>query len=248
MRGMQSVSVIRLGASKSPPIKVPGNHPPRVSPILTSLSVAESIGGALRIKTIALARRLCLSILVLSYAVAGENLSDGGFYWWQALDLRDLDGAEVPLAGRWVVLGFLDTDCPVANAYLPVLNSLSQSFQDKGVRVIGVYADHTLKTERLREHAREFSIGFPVLQDRDHHLVRLSRVTYSSEVAVLDGSGSVLYHGRIDDRVGENGATRPKATQHDLKTVLNRLCAGEVGPFPTRQGFGCVLPNPVSQP
>jgi hypothetical protein len=170
------------------------------------------------------------------------------FSWWDDLDLRDLDGAEVPVTGRWVVLAFLDPECPVANACIPVLNSLSESFHGKGVRVIGVYTDHALGPERLRRHSGEFSIRFPTLQDRSHRLVRISRATYSSEVAVLDCSGAVLYHGRIDNRVGEDGATRPKATQHDLKRVLDCLHAGEAGPFPARQGFGCFLPDPGSLP
>lgn len=114
--------------------------------------------------------------------------------------------------------------------------------------MIGVYTDAALTPERLREHAREFAIEFPVVQDRDHRLLRLSGATYSSEVAVCDARGTVLYRGRIDNRVGEDGATRSKATEHDLATVLERLHAGETGPFPSRPGFGCYLPNAGRSP
>jgi hypothetical protein len=170
------------------------------------------------------------------------------FDWWRALDLRDLDGTPVRLTARWVVLAFLDPECPVANAYLPVLDSLARAFGEKGVLMIGVYTDPSLTADRVRQHGREFSIGFPVLQDRRHRLAQISQATYSSEVAVLDAQGTVLYHGRIDNRVGADGATRPQATQHDLETVLTRLHAGETGPFPARPGFGCFLPSAGSPP
>jgi alkyl hydroperoxide reductase subunit AhpC len=177
-----------------------------------------------------------------------SNRALPAFEWWRALDLRDLDGAQISFTNRWVVLAFLDPECPVANACLPVLDSLARSFRAKGVRVIGVYTDPSLNVERVRQHGREFSIEFPVLQDRNHRLVQICRVTCSSEVAVLDARGTVLYHGRIDNRVGEDGATRPQATQRDLETVLERLHAGEAGPFPARPGFGCFLPGAVSPP
>lgn len=179
--------------------------------------------------------------------VVGDSLAPQGG-WQDRLDLWDSDGARIPITGRWVVLAFLDPECPVANACLPVLNTLSRSFHGKGVRVIGVYTDSALTPERLRQHGREFAIEFPVVQDRDHRLLRLSGATYSSEVAVCDARGTVLYHGRIDNRVGEDGATRPKATEHDLAAVLERLHAGETGPFPGRTGFGCYLPGARSSP
>jgi hypothetical protein len=175
-----------------------------------------------------------------SYATQGA--------WWDGLDLRNSDGARIPITERWVVLAFLDPECPVANACLPVLNALFRSFRGKGVQVIGVYTDSALTSERLHQHGREFAIEFPVVQDRDHRLLRLSGATYSSEVAVCDARGTVLYRGRIDNRVGEDGAARPKATEHDLAAVLERLHAGETGPFPSRPGFGCYLPGARSSP
>src|SRR5688572_11968641 len=74
------------------------------------------------------------------------------FDWWRDLDLRDLDGNPVRLTARWVVLAFLDPECPVANAYLPVLDSLARAFGEKGVQVIGVYTDSSLTADRVRQH------------------------------------------------------------------------------------------------
>lgn len=192
----------------------------------------------------------CVLVAFLAGAIAIGHAAEPArtepdFAWWRELDLRDVDGARVASDGRWLVLAFLDPDCPVANAAVPVLNALARGYRHQGVRVIGIYADPVLSVARVREHGREFSIGFPVLADRQQRLVRLSGATYFSEVAVLDGRGVVLYCGRIDNRVGADGATRPQATQHDLASVLDRLVAGETGPFPSQPGFGCFLPAPV---
>jgi hypothetical protein len=200
-----------------------------------------------------LARSLGLSAYAVVCAVAvaapiSVEPAAGGFSWWHALDLRDLDGGKIALSEHWIVLAFLDPECPVANAYLPVLNSLARSLPGKRFCLIGVYADPAVDMERLRKHRQEFLIEFALVSDRQRHLVAIAGVTYSSEVAVLDGKGMVLYYGRIDNRVGENGASLPEATKHDLKQVLDRLASGGTGPFPARSGFGCFLPRPDARP
>ena len=159
----------------------------------------------------------------------------------------DLNGVRIQIAEGWMVLVFLDPDCPVANAYIPVINSLSGQFSGRGVRLVGVYTDPAFDPERLRAHGRDFSIQFPVVQDRNGRLVRLTRASYSSEVAVLNGRGQVLYRGRIDNRVAEDGRVRPKATEDNLRNILERLGAGETGPFPEKKGFGCFLYEPARQ-
>jgi hypothetical protein len=177
--------------------------------------------------------------------MAERMTSAENFSWWRALDPRDVDGTPAVMTEGWLVLVFLDPECPVANGYLPVLNSLVQSCREKGIRFIGVYPDPALTGENLRRHRQEFSIGFPVMQDHNGQLVRMAGAACASEVAVFDGEGKVVYCGRIDDRVGENGASRPEATRHDLQEVLNRLASGETGPFPFHRGFGCFFSNPA---
>jgi hypothetical protein len=182
-----------------------------------------------------------LALLPLGATVASTEK----FSWWRALDSRDVDETPVAMTEEWLVLVFLDPECPVANGYLPVLNSLAQSCREKGIRFVGVYPDPVLTGEHIRKHRQEFSIAFPVMQDHNGRLVRMAGAVCASEVTVFDGGGRVLYCGRIDDRVGEDGASRPAATRHDLQEVLDRLSSGETGPFPFHRGFGCFFPNPA---
>jgi AhpC/TSA family len=195
---------------------------------------------------------LCLSIAIQAGIIArGSSVEQSpqatGFAWWNEPVIMDLNGVRIPIAEGWMVLVFLDPDCPIANGYIPVLNSLSAQFSGRGVRLVGVYTDPAFDPERLRNHRRDFSIQFPVVQDLNGRLVRLTGASYSSEVAVLNGRGKVLYRGRIDNRVAEDGRVRPKATEDNLRNVLEHLGAGETGPFPEQKGFGCFLPEPNRQ-
>jgi peroxiredoxin len=197
-----------------------------------------------------LVRWLCLSIAILAGTHATGTPSDStprilDFSWWTAQTPVDLNHVQIPAPQDWIALVFLDPDCPVANAYIPVLNALAAQFKDRGVQLIGVYADPVLSPEQLQKHGRDFSITFPVTQDQSGHLVRLVGATYSSEVAVMNGKGATLYRGRIDNRITENGSIRPQATKEDLREILERLCSGETGPFPGQRGFGCFLPEPA---
>lgn len=192
---------------------------------------------------------LCVALLVGLFGnVRGESRSEPATTWWRDLDMRDTEQRSLASPTQPLVLVFLDTECPIANGYLPVMNALAAEFASRGISFLGVYTDPTSKPGQLEAHRRDFKIGFATADDRKQRLVRFAGATYSSEVVVLDSNGSRLYRGRIDDRVGAKGAARPTAKHHDLREVLLRLCAGEPGPFPGVAGFGCAIAAPVKHP
>lgn len=163
--------------------------------------------------------------------------------WWGRLEPRDLAGQAAPDRGRWTVVVFLTPDCPLANASVPELNRLAAEFTPKGVAWYAAYVDPTASLEALRAHAAQFGLALAALDDRRQQLAKAAGATYTPEVAVFSAEGTLLYRGRIDDRVGERGVARPAATQDDLRGVLLAVTAGATGPFPFRDGFGCALPE-----
>lgn len=168
--------------------------------------------------------------------------------WWQTTGLHDLQGHAVAAPERWFVAVFLDPECPIANSYIPVMNTLCREFSARGFRFAGIYTDPNFTTAQLEQHARDFHVVFPPLDDRTHTFARRVGATYSAEVVVLGTDGVLLYRGRIDDRIGAEGAAKPTATRQDLRDVLARLVAGERGPFPASEGFGCSLSIAVTRP
>lgn len=184
-------------------------------------------------------------ILALSLGCVAADRQREAPPWWRRLSVTSLDGTPLIPDGRRVVVVFLSGECPVSNAYVPVLNRLASDFSGRGFAFVGAYVDPEAALPALREHARSYAISFATADDREHRLVRAASATITPEAAVFSEDGAVLYRGRIDDRVGDLGFARPAAAHNDLRDVLEAIAAGKSGPFPAKQGFGCFIPERV---
>lgn len=186
-----------------------------------------------------------LAILALSLGSAGAGGPPEAPLWWRRLSVVGLDGAPLLPAARRIVVVFISEECPVSNAYIPVLNQLASEFSRRGFAFVGAYVDTGSGLPALREHARSYAVSFATADDRGHRLVKAASATLTPEVVVFSEDGAVLYRGRIDDRVGDLGFARPAAVHNDLRDVLEAIAAGKAGPFPAKPGFGCFIPEPV---
>jgi thiol-disulfide isomerase/thioredoxin len=180
-------------------------------------------------------------------ALACSSIAAGAPPWWRQLGVRDLNGAALEPVGRRIVVVFLSSECPVSNTYIPVLNRLAADFSPRGFAFVGAYVDPESDLAALRLHAKSYAVAFATVDDREQRLVRLASAKITPEVAVFSEQGTVLYRGRIDDRVGDLGFSRPAATREDLREVLEAIAAGKPGPFASRPGFGCFIPERVGR-
>ena len=101
-----------------------------------------------------------------------------------------------------VVVLFLGTECPINNAFLPVLAELHKEYAGRGVAFVAVNSNHQDTPERVAAHARKYGVPFPVLKDPGNKVADSFRAERTPEAFVLDPSGRVLYQGRIDDQFG----------------------------------------------
>jgi thiol-disulfide isomerase/thioredoxin len=186
-----------------------------------------------------------LAVLALAIRCTAADAPREAPLWWRQLAVKGLDGLPVkPASGRIVVV-FLSSECPVSNAYIPVLNQLAADFSRRGFAFVGAYVDPESGLTELREHAASYSISFATADDRAHRLVRAASATITPEAVVFSEEGVLLYRGRIDDRVGDLGFARPAAAHNDLRDVLEAIASGKPGPFPPKPGFGCFIPERV---
>jgi peroxiredoxin len=143
-----------------------------------------------------------------------------------------------------VVVFFTTTDCPLSNNEVPEMNRTQRDYQTRGVAFYAVQADTTIAAADVVEHAKEYQFSFPVLFDPHQILAKLTGATTIPEAAVLSSDGTLLYLGRIDNRVEDFNIRRSEPTRFDLREALDAVLAGKPVANPRTKAFGCAI-NPV---
>ncbi len=157
--------------------------------------------------------------------------ADTGAAWSLAADGRD---------AKAVVVVFLGTECPVSNAYAPVLAALAREYGPKGVAFVGVNSNRQDDAAAVAKHAKEFSIPFVVLKDDGAILADRFAAKRTPEAFVLDGTRTVRYRGRVDDQF-DKGIKRVKAESRELADALNAVLAGEQVKTAATEPAGCFV-------
>jgi peroxiredoxin/mono/diheme cytochrome c family protein len=165
--------------------------------------------------------------------VAGFNLKDPRDQKTVALaDLKDK---------KAIVVVFLGTECPVSNLFLPVLAKLHEEYSSKGVAFIGINANRQDTLERVAEHAKKNELPFPVVKDIGNKVADDFGAKRTPEAFVMDASGQILYHGRIDDQFGVGFQRSGKPTRRDLAEALDEVLAGKPVATATTPVSGCFI-------
>jgi peroxiredoxin/mono/diheme cytochrome c family protein len=140
-----------------------------------------------------------------------------------------------------IVVVFLGTECPVNNAYIPVLSEMSGEYSAKGVAFLGINSNRQDTPDRVAAHARKFVVPFPVLKDVNNVVADQFGAKRTPEAFVLGSNGAILYRGRIDDQFGI-GYTRPgKPSRRDLAAALDDILAGKPVTVAKTDVAGCLL-------
>ncbi len=140
---------------------------------------------------------------------------------------------------------FIESGCPISNRYAPEIQSLYQRYAPRGVNFWLVYPDSDTSAQAIREHMQDYGYSMPALRDPEHALVQRANAQVTPEAAIFLGDGTLVYHGRIDNRYKDITTRRPEATVHDVAAVLDALLEGKVpgrSSKPTSQpAFGCYI-------
>jgi thiol-disulfide isomerase/thioredoxin len=139
------------------------------------------------------------------------------------------------------VLFFITPDCPISQGYVPEMNRLADAYRSRGIGFFAVQADLTASEADVRRHVTEYGYRFPVLLDAQQQLVRRTGATVTPEAVVITAGGSVLYQGRIDNRIVSLGKKRPQATEFDLRDALDAVLAHRPVVHPRTTAYGCLI-------
>jgi hypothetical protein len=165
----------------------------------------------------------------------------------QAIELVDLEGHAVrPLAStaRGVVVVFTRTDCPIAARYAPELERLENRARDAAVDFWLAFVDPDESAASIREYLRSYAYHGRALRDPHHALARLSGATTTPEAAAFllrNGTPTLVYRGRIDDRYVDVAHVRPAPTRRDLAEVIDSLGAHRPLAFRQTHSVGCLI-------
>jgi hypothetical protein len=157
------------------------------------------------------------------------------------LDNHPLDPFRASEGSRAIVFLFASVDCPISNRYAPTVKRLHASFAPQGVAFWLVYPNPAETPDAIREHVKAFDYPVHVVRDPKHELVKVAQASVTPEAAVYDATGTLVYHGRIDNRYVSLGVERPAATEHDLEDVLTAVAAGKPVRETSAPAVGCFI-------
>jgi peroxiredoxin len=184
---------------------------------------------------------LALALSSTAPARAGESVN-AAFLGKEApaFTLPDATGKTHSLAdtrgSKATVIIWVSTECPVSNAYNGRMASLAKEYEAKGFAFLGINSNKAETPQAIAAHAKEHDFTFPILKDADNVVADKYGASVTPEVYIVDSKGVLLYHGRIDDSMKEEGVTT-----RDLKTALDALLAGQSIAKGESKAFGCSI-------
>ena len=137
-----------------------------------------------------------------------------------------------------VVIAFLGTECPMAQAYAPRLAELARAYQSRGVAFFGVDANEQDGPVAIGRFASTHGIAFPILKDVGNELADRLGAERTPEVFVLDRARAIRYRGRVDDQYAL-GVHRAAPTRRDLVDAIEATLIGKPVETPRTIAVGC---------
>jgi peroxiredoxin len=149
-------------------------------------------------------------------------------------------GQAVPLGDtkhtRALVLLFISAQCPCSQGYEQRMRELAGLYTPRGVRFIGVASCADETAQQVAEYARRVGLPFTVVKDVGSRLADRLGAKVTPEAFLLDDSGVMRYHGRIDDNRDPE-----KVVHRDLGNAIDLQLAGRKATLQETPTFGCAI-------
>jgi peroxiredoxin len=154
--------------------------------------------------------------------------------------LKDYTGKEHSLydylKSKAVIVMFIATQCPVSNAYNERMVDLYDFYAPKGIVFLAINSNKQESIEEIAEHSAKHGFQFPVLKDWKNVVADKFDAQVTPETYLIDSTGVLRYHGRIDD-----ARVLSKVTQRDLRDALDTYLEGKPILRRDTKAFGCTI-------
>lgn len=169
-----------------------------------------------------------LAVMVLAASMAAEPLKIGS-------RLPAVAGLDPQKAAASVIV-FVSVDCPVSNAYNERMNTLYREYSARHIQFSFVNSNANESTARMQQHAKANELAFQVVKDENNALADQLGALSTPETFVFDRTGTLIYHGFIDDSRNE-----PAVRVRGLRDALESVLAGKPVQRPETRAFGCTI-------
>src|SRR5580658_7020140 len=177
------------------------------------------------------------AVLLVAYAALAQDFKLGSKI--DDFTIQDLFGKPQTfsqLKGEVTTIVFVSVQCPVSNAYNERMNALYKDYSAKGVHFLFLNANNTEPAAAVAEHAQAHGFAFPVYKDNGNVVADRFGAQATPETFVIDRTGTVVYHGSIDD------SQQPSRIQNQwLRKALDSVLAGKPVEKAETKAFGCTI-------
>jgi peroxiredoxin len=153
--------------------------------------------------------------------------------------LKDLEGKTQTLKdyrGKTAVLVFLSTQCPFSTAYYERISAIGTEYAARNVAVLGINSQTAESVEEIRAHSKQHNLAFPIVKDEQSRIADAYGATRTPEVFVIDPTGVLRYHGRVD-----NAKNPAQVKRNDLREALDEMLTGKPVSIAETKAFGCLI-------
>ena len=188
---------------------------------------------------------LGLGLLLLTGCIGSEPRSPNSVTEaaWQ---FELLDGREIiPFEDsnvKAIVLVFIATDCPIANAYQPEIAKIEKQYSKQGIQILLIHPDRDITRADAETHARQFRIEMPIVLDKELRIARRVNAEVTPQAIVIQrGITTPVYRGAIDNQYVDYGKKRPAPDQHYLVEALSDVLANKPVANAETKPVGCFI-------
>jgi peroxiredoxin len=153
--------------------------------------------------------------------------------------LTDLQGQAVnysALKGDTTVILFVSTKCPVSNGYNDRMKALFSDYSPKGVHFVFINSNNGEGAAEIAQHAKDHGFQFQVYKDQGNVIAGRFGAQVTPESFVVDRSGTIRYHGHIDDSL-----TVERVRKQSLRTALDAVLTNKTVETAETKAFGCAI-------
>ena len=186
----------------------------------------------------------CITFFICTFSVHASINNKASI---QGLRTVDVDGQVhhigSDLDAKPTTIVFLNTHCPIARKYVPLLNQLYEFAAKNKLYFYGVVSDPAVSLLDIKTFQQEFSITFPLIFDSNGDLSKRLNPEITPEAFVINKHDEILYRGRIDNRFVSVGKQRTNITSHELQDTLHAVVREQSPTSAYEKPVGCIAPK-----